>query len=254
GENIRPNMKKCNYAFGFDYEEKIKSQNYVRLPLYAYFGAGENLTTKKNPSKIIKEKTKFCNYAYSKDAKERVEFFKELSKYKKIDSPGRSMNNSPPITPANLSIFLKPLQFAESFTGKYPISSMISRHFSNWRKDVINYQRQFKFTIAFENSSYPGYTTEKIYHPMLANSIPIYWGNPEVRREFNTKSFVNWHDYNDNKKVADVIIDLDTNNKKYIKILNQPWFNKNKPNKWCGEERIIKQFEKIFKVKKIAKK
>ncbi len=251
GENIRPNIKKCNYAFGFDYEEKVKNQNYLRLPLYAYFGAGKNLVKSKqfNPSKILKEKTKFCNYTYSKDAKERVEFFKELHQYKKINAPGRSMNNSPPITPTNLYFLLKPLQLVEGLSGKYTLSSMISRHFSNWRQDVMNYQKQFKFTIAFENSSYPGYTTEKIYHPMLANSIPIYWGNPEIGRDFNTKSFVNWHDYNDDKKIIDVIIDLDTNDKKYIKMLSQPWFNKNKPTKWCNEERIIKQFEKISKVK-----
>ena len=35
-------------------------------------------------------------------------------------------------------------------------------------------------TIAFENSSFPGYTTEKIFEPMLEGSIPIYWGNPRV--------------------------------------------------------------------------
>ncbi|MGI6589579.1 MAG: glycosyltransferase family 10 domain-containing protein [Candidatus Iainarchaeum sp.] len=251
GENIRPNMKKCHYAFGFDYEETIKNPNYMRLPLYAYYGAGENLVKPKkfNANKILKEKTKFCNYIYSKDAKERVEFYKELLKYKKIEAPGKSMNNNPPITPKKSSILLKPLQFAESFTGKYTISSLISRHFSNWRENVINYQKQFKFSIAFENSSYPGYTTEKIYHPMLANSIPIYWGNPEIKKDFNTKSFVNWHDYNNNKKVVDVIIDLDTNNKKYTKMLSQPWFNKNKPNKWCNNKRIIKQFEKILKTK-----
>jgi len=252
GENIRIDMKKYNYAFGFDYEKKVKNQNYLRLPLYTYFEAGKNLVKGKNynPQKILKEKTKFCNYIYSKDAKERVEFFKELSKYKKINAPGRSMNNSPPITPTNLSFLLKPLQLVEGLSGKYTLSSMISRHFSNWREDVMNYQRQFKFTIAFENASYPGYTTEKIYHPMLANSIPIYFGNPEIKKEFNTKSFVNWHDYNDNKKVIDVIIDLDTNDKKYCKKLSQPWFNKNTPNKWCDEEKVIKQFEKIFKTKR----
>jgi alpha(1,3/1,4) fucosyltransferase len=256
GENIRINMKKYDYAFGFDYEKRISNKNYLRLPLYAYFGAGKNLIKNENfnPENILNQKTKFCNYTYSKDAQKRVEFFKELSKYKKINAPGKSMNNSTPITPNSLSFLLKPLQLIEGISEKYPLSSMISRHFSNWRKEVINYQKQFKFTIAFENASYPGYTTEKIYHPMLANSIPIYWGNPEIKKDFNTKSFVNWHEYNDHKKVVDIVIDLDQNNKKYTKMLKEPWFNKNKPNKWCEEERIIKQFDKIFKRKKIITK
>ncbi|VVB76068.1 Uncharacterised protein [uncultured archaeon] len=250
GENIRVDMTKCDYGFGFEYEDKMKNRDYLRLPLYAYYGAGINLTKRKNPNEIAKHKTKFCNYAYSKDAKERVEFFKELSKHKKIDAPGKSMNNIPPIVPQKLGHFIRPLQRIERITTKkHTLSALLSRHLGNWRQDVINFQKPYKFTIAFENSSYPGYTTEKIYHPMLANSIPIYWGNPKIGRDFNTKSFVNYFDYNDVKKTADVVIELDTNKKKYFNMLRQPWFKGNKPNKWCNEERIVKQFEKIFGVK-----
>src|SRR5207249_8371440 len=45
---------------------------------------------------------------------------------------------------------------------------------------------QYKFTIAFENSSYPGYHTEKILDPMMVDSLPIYWGNPCIRSEEHT--------------------------------------------------------------------
>jgi alpha(1,3/1,4) fucosyltransferase len=250
GENIRVDMKKCDFGFGFEYENEIKSQKYTRLPLYAYYGAGKDLTVKKNPRAIKKQKTKFCNYAYSKDAKERVAFFKELSKYKRIDAPGKSMNNMPPILPRRFNGFIRAIQAIEgAATKNYRLSSIISRHIGNWRRDVINFQKDYKFTIAFENSSYPGYTTEKIYHPMLASSIPVYWGNPEIGRDFNTKSFINYHAHNDMKKVADVVIELDQNEKKYLKMLSQPWFLGNKPNKWCGKERIVREFEKIFGVK-----
>jgi hypothetical protein len=255
GENVRTDMSKCDYAFAFEYEEEINSNKYLRLPLYAYYGAGSDLikTKKYNPKAVLKSKTKFCNYSYSKDAPERVAFFKELSKYKKIEAPGKSMNNTTPIPPQNISHIISPIQTIEKLTiRKHHFSALLSRHFGNWRKDVINYQRQFKFTIAFENSAYPGYTTEKIYHPMIANSIPIYWGNPEIGRDFNTRSFVNWFDYNDNKKVADKVIELDQDDRKYLKILNEPWFKGNKINKWCNSERIIKQFEKIFGVKRVA--
>jgi hypothetical protein len=259
GENCKVDMNKCDFGFGFDYEENItpknKASNYIRLPLYAYYGAGKNLTNPKNPKSILKQKTKFCNYVYSKDAKERVEFFKELSKYKKIDAPGKSMNNSPPIQSTqfrtNQSTFLRLLvptiQTIEStFMKNYNLSSTILRHFGNWRQEIISYQKDYKFSIAFENSSAVGYTTEKIYHPMLANSIPIYWGNSEISRDFNPKSFVNWHDYNDNKKVVDKIIELDTNKQKYFKMLKEPWFKGNKLNKWCNRERVEKQLKKIL--------
>jgi len=251
GENINIDMKKCDYAFGFEYENEINNKKYMRLPLYAYYGAGKNLIKEKsyNPSKILSQKEKFCAYIYSKDAKERVEFFNKLNKYKKIDSPGKSMNNCPPIIPKRLEQMAKPLQFIEKKYGKYPISALISRHSKNWTQDKIDYLKNYKFTIAFENSEKVGYTTEKIYHPMLANSIPIYWGNPEISRDFNTKSFVNYYDYNDLNKVIDKIIEIDTDKKIYLKMLSEPWFKRNKPNKWCGEERIVKQLENIFKTK-----
>ncbi len=248
GENCRIDMKKCDYAFGFDYEEAVNNKNYSRLPLYVYYGAGTNLIKSKNynPNKILESKTKFCNYIYSKDAKERVAFFKELvGKYKQIDAPGKSMNNCAPTLPTKYTKLAKIVQKIEQTRGKYTVSSLLSRHIGNWREAIINYQKDYKFTIAFENSSHPGYTTEKIYHPMLANSIPIYWGNPEIGKDFNTKSFVNFHDYYDYKKVADIVIDLDQNEKKYLKILKEPWLKKNKLNKWMDQETIKKRLGRV---------
>jgi hypothetical protein len=238
----------CDYGFGFDYEETIKSKNYLRLPLYVYYGAGNDLIKPKNynPRKILNSKTKFCNYIYSKDAKKRVELFKELDKYKRVDAPGKSMNNCAPMLPSKLTNVAKLVQKAEAIRGKYPISSLLSRHFGNWREAVINYQKDYKFSIAFENSERSGYTTEKIYHPMLANSIPIYFGNPEISKDFNTKSFVNFYDYNDIKKLADVIIDIDQNDKKYLRILKEPWLKKNKLNKWMDQNKIKKQLGMIL--------
>jgi hypothetical protein len=32
-----------------------------------------------------------------------------------------------------------------------------------------------KFNIAFENSSFPGYTTEKLFDPLFVHAVPIYW-------------------------------------------------------------------------------
>jgi len=46
------------------------------------------------------------------------------------------------------------------------------------KRDVLS---RYKFTIAFENSKdIPGYVTEKIIDPMLAGSIPVYWGAPNI--------------------------------------------------------------------------
>ena len=55
----------------------------------------------------------------------------------------------------------------------------------------MDFIKDYKFVISFENSSYPGYTTQKLIEPMLVNSSPIYWGNKSVGKDFNTKSFIN---------------------------------------------------------------
>jgi hypothetical protein len=33
----------------------------------------------------------------------------------------------------------------------------------------------FAFTLAVENSEDEGYSTEKLWQPLLAGSIPVYW-------------------------------------------------------------------------------
>src|SRR6185312_9671314 len=115
----------------------------------------------------LKGKKHFCNFLYSHQVPYREEFFRQLSKYKKIDAPGKSMNNM------------------ESIDSIYS-------------GDIWERKRQFlseyKFTIAFENYVYPGYQTEKLYDAMQANSIPIYCGDPNIKEIFNTASFINMHD------------------------------------------------------------
>jgi hypothetical protein len=40
------------------------------------------------------------------------------------------------------------------------------------------------FCLAFENSLYPGYVTEKLFHAYRAGCIPLYWGDQEAYNDF----------------------------------------------------------------------
>lgn len=190
GENVAPPLGYCHYSFSFDYLND--SRNY-RLPHYLLYDGYYELIR----PKIIDEsfaKRKFCNFIVSNgNCEERNSFFQKLSKYKKVDSGGRWMNN---------------------------IGNPVS--------DKLKFQSEYKFSIAFENNAYrpqhPGYTTEKIMQPMSVNSIPIYWGNPIIDKEFNTKSFVNYYDFNNFDDVIDFVIELDNNDDKYLEMLKTPWF------------------------------
>lgn len=216
-ENIRPNYSVTDYAIGFDYQS---SNNYLRLPLYVeYFDnifTLEKLLRKKEAyeiDNIVEKKKKFCCFVVSNDsASKRIDFFKKLSAYKKVDSGGMTLNN-------------------------------VGGRVDNKLRFVENY----KFTIAFENMSYPGYTTEKILQPFHVNTIPLYWGNPVIHEEFNTKSFLNWHEYENDESFIDEIIKIDNDESSYRKYLNESLFYDRKENVYFSEERLINYFDRIFK-------
>lgn len=106
---------------------------------------------------------KFCNFVYSNNicaVPYRELFFKTLSGYKRIDSGGAFLNNM----------------------GKKV-------------GDKRQFLHEYKFTLAIENSSMPGYVTEKILEPFMAQSLPLYWGSPTVSSDYNPNSFVNLMNY-----------------------------------------------------------
>jgi hypothetical protein len=210
GENIRPDFTVCDYAFSFDLDDN-QGRNY-RLPLYVQYDDVTKLTLPKHPDELLKKKTDFCNFVYSNpDCKRRIKFFRKLSKYKKVDSGGRILNNIGYFVP-----------------------------------NKIEFLSKYKFTIAFENGEYPGYTTEKLFEPMLAGSVPIYWGNPQVRKDFNTKSFINSYDFKNDDELIDRIIEIDQDDELYLQILNEPYFINNTVNQYVDEKNILKKFEEIF--------
>lgn len=225
-ENVRPNFQECDYAFTFDFNDHI---NHYRLPSYGIYDPNCKLPFVKtddihplvkresfDPEKVLREKTHFCNFIYSNmHGRTRNAFFKELSKYKKVDSGGKWLNNL-----------------------GYRV------------KDKLDFLKKYKFTIAFENFSYPGYTTEKLVQPMLVNSLPIYWGNPLVNRDFNTNSFLNYFDFKSENKLIDKIIEIDQNDDLYIDYMKQPYFIDNRVNHFIDPKNILRQFDYIFNTPK----
>lgn len=193
GENIAPPLGYCDWSFSFDYTSD--NRNY-RLPLYLLYDGYYDLQKPKKIENSLLDR-KFCNFLVSNGkCEERNSFFSKLNEYKKVDSGGRWLNN---------------------------IGYVVS--------DKKEFQSRYKFSISFENSAYrpqnPGYTTEKIMEPMIVNSIPIYWGNPLIHKEFNTKSFINYYDFNSFDDLIEYIIMLDNDDEKYLEVLNEPWLNNN---------------------------
>ncbi len=219
GENVRPDFDQCDFAFTHDF---CGHPNHYRLPFYGlYSDRPAPIKTRVDPRQILAEKSAFCNFVYSnKYCATRNRFFRELSKYKRVDAGGKLFNN-------------------------------IGRPLGRTIDEKLAFIRRYKFTIAFENDSYPGYTTEKIYEPMYVNSLPIYWGNPLVYRDFNPASFLNFHDYANQEAVIDRIIEVDRNDDLYCDYLRQPWFHGNRINQFINPANVLGQFDRIFSSSKI---
>ena len=211
-ENLRPNFRECDYAFGFDYP--ITNRNY-RFPSYAWRDPGcAKLKARKDIDALMQAKSKFCNFIYSNPkCKARNRFFEQLSAYQPVVSAGHFRNN----------------------TGV---------HLNHRAK--IDFMTPFKFSIIFENASYPGYTTEKIYDAMVANTIPIYWGNPLVNLEFNPKAFINCHDYHSFDEVIERVVEVDQSERLYRAYLAEPYLRGNREPDYLTDDAIAARFEQIF--------
>lgn len=160
GEPFTPDFNLYDYAIGFDHIQF--ADRYLRYPLYLF--DTEKMDKALHKHEMTKEellgKKGFCNFVVSSgggkgDIREKV--FDELCQYKKVDSGGRYRNNLPDHQPV---------------------------------ADKYEFQKNYKFSLAMENSNISGYTTEKIIDAWAAGTIPIYWGNPDIVKEFNPQSFI----------------------------------------------------------------
>ena len=214
GENERPNFNHADYALTHDYiADTVRHLRFPELRHWIY----PSILEPRNFKELSERKVNFCNFMYSNaNAKERIAFFKALSKYKKVDSVGKVLNN-------NGNVYIK---------------------------DKMEFINTYKFTIAFENSSYPGYSTEKLIQPLLQGSIPIYWGDTEIERDINPDCFINTNNFDCFKDVVDRIIEIDNDDELWKKYMTAPIFKNNKMPEHFNEDKFINFFSKIFFSKK----
>ena len=199
GEPVEPNFNECDYAIG--YSPMNFGKRYFQLKRFVNFSEAEINTD------LLRRK--FCNFIYSQDesgegALLRRQFCQMLMKYKKVDAPGKILNN-----------------MKEASTPRT----------GDWVNGKLEFIKNYKFTFAIENASMEGYVTEKLQQALQMHSIPIYWGAPDVEKYFNTKSFVHLRDFKNLNEAAEYIRYLDNNDDEYMKILKT---NPNLPNNSCN--------------------
>lgn len=210
GENRGVDFSACDYAFTGDYSAHPR---HFRMPFYVYCFAPERFVKPElDYEAVLAAKQKFCCMVVSNPGgKVRNRFFELLSQVRQVDSGGKYKNN---------------------IGFRVP--------------DKEAFLKEYKFNLAFENRSWPGYTTEKIVEPMFVHTIPVYWGNPLIHQDFNSKAFLNYHQYRSAQALIKQMLEVDRNPKLHLQYLKEPWCCGNKLPEQFQPEYLLEIFKRII--------
>lgn len=219
GESILPDFERTDYALTCHY---LDDPRHLRHPYYVWgcdCSAEDLLRKAGDIDAIVQSKRQFCSFVVSnanrRRTHKRIEFFHQLDARKKITSGGRYCNTiGGPLAPGG----------AAKYAFNVP----------------------HKFNLCFENKEIEGYTTEKLVEAMWARCVPIYWGNPRVGEEFNTRSMLCRYDYPDDASFIEKILEVDRDEEQYRSLLEEPYFIDNTPNQYYDEDRLMDFFERII--------
>jgi hypothetical protein len=193
GENMLPDFGQCDLAFTpFESADEPRA---VRLPYYAQAlpGLGSLVRPTGYDARAYLERKKFCSFVASNPrGPERNSFFRALNRRRPVDSAGRHFNTTG-----------TRLRCKQTFLLDY------------------------RMNLAFENTRSQGYVTEKLVEPLLAGCIPIYWGAPDVVRDFNPGCMINVSDFPDFDSAIEHILKVDADPAARLAILNAPPFRDN---------------------------
>lgn len=157
-----------------------------------------------NPKDYIRKKNKFCAYMYNRSVPIRTFLFNSLNKYKKVDGLGKCCNN----------VKIKDSRFTYNNRETY--------------NDIaVKIYSEYKFVLALENRVCDGYFTEKLINPIIANSIPIYYGHSSAFKYINKKRVINITDFSNINKFLKYIEEIDNNDELYNKIISEPIYVNN---------------------------
>ena len=221
GENRRPWNYQADFFLSFDHMHDAK---HYRLPLYVldnWVHVNKIGLPDIRQGRLYADKLDFCSFVVANGGcSERNSIFHKLSQYKRVNSAGPLFNN---------------------------MGFVLPRDGINAQKSKFHFLAQHKFNLCYENSSYPGYVTEKLFHAFYCSTIPIYWGSPTVELDFNPRAFINRNDYESDEEMIQKIIELDTDDEKYNEMQSQTIFPERNTrfdlyqfNRWflknvCGE-------------------
>ena len=219
-EKYWPNWKECDFAAVSVLVDDPRS---AYLPIYAFDGRPEKLVRTSVPDPVIVRASKphFCSLlcAYvDRTVRRREQFFHALNRLRKVDSTGRALNNTGYRLPPG---------------DRYQVK--------------VDWLAQYRFNLAFENTRRTGWCTEKLVDPLHVSTIPIYWGDPQVKDYFNPESFICRDDFSSDEELADYVLHVDDTPELYARYIRATPFHENRPNSAYDKNSLLAFFDRIFR-------
>jgi hypothetical protein len=203
-ENQRPDYQKCRFSISSDFDS-YDGRNF-RIPLWYMQLQWPNLLRDQpaqgskawssfeplteidpllQPRQAKQARSAFCCFVAANREPHRMLAVERLSSFRRVDLFG-------PITG-------KPFQ-----GSKYELLS------------------NYRFNLCFENSTFPGYYTEKLLQSWVGGCIPLYYSDKWYVRDFNPLAAINRSDFASLDEFVDYVATVDASPSKYEEIFRQP--------------------------------
>lgn len=207
GAKLAPGVNEPGfYHYALTMDRAETHPNHTYMPLCAlmiplHFGVGLEVLVRPEGWKTP-VKTRFCDFIYSNgQSQRRIDFFHLLSHYRHVDSAGAVERNT------------------DALAG----TGYDSRGYAAKQR----FQAASKFSLAFENTQFKGYNSEKASDPLCANSVPIYWGDPCIKDLFNPDAMINVDDFVSDADAVAYIREVDQDDALYRSCAMAPPFRDN---------------------------
>lgn len=175
-----PQLRSPAYMRQFDITMTYRTDATVPVTYVWYYSNAQNLarTLRSEPKPKLQDKLAVLMISSNIDRSGRVAYATELMRYLDVHSYGRVLQN-------------RQLDGDQGRPSKLDL--------------IANYS----FTLAFENAIAEDYVTEKFYDPLVAGSVPVYLGAPNVERFApGEHCFIDAADFERPKDLADYLLEL----------------------------------------------
>ena len=208
GENSPP-VKEDGVLLNLGFRHNEMNSSYIRMPLWLlsidWFGADADRLVNPKPIPLaactqtrLEPRSKFCAFIVSNPSNPiRNQAFKWLNEHKPVDSAGRLFNNVG----------------ADIFAGLGGGGGELAK---------LKFLQDYKFCLAYENSSSRGYCTEKYLHAKAAGCIPIYWGDSEVQRDFDMNGCIDARQFKSPQDLIDAVKKVDEDDAEWGRKVSVP--------------------------------